>query len=170
MGKIVIFLFFISIYSTQAQLDPLKPYVTISGVITDSTDKRLANVCITILEGNDTLKAMYTKSPGKYSNLSFNQGKLISLNFSKDGYISKRVIFDTKTNYVPGDAAPVTPIDIPIQLDTKKEGDIYEELENDFYIGKLIFDPATADLKVDMAYSALSKKQYDEVLINASKD
>lgn len=164
MSKIILILFFVAPYIMQAQLDSLKPYVVISGIITDSTNKRLADVCITILEGNDTLKTMYTKSPGKYSNLRFNQGKLISLNFSKDGYISKRVIFDTKTNYSEGEAAPVTPIEIPIQLDTKQNGVTYQTIEEDFYIGKIFIDTATTRLVVDAAYLAEKRKQYNAIL------
>lgn len=165
---VILFYLFLSGFYAQNLSDT--PYVEISGLIKDNEENRISNASIIITEGADTITSVSSSSSGKYRELKFDMGKVVTLHFIKEGYISKKIFIDSKTNFSKDDAVLVNSFDMQVILDKTQPNKDYSKLENDFFSGKLIIDPKIALLTNDFQYTAEQKKIYNETLKKLHKE
>jgi hypothetical protein len=89
-------------------------------------------------------------------------GSIYRITFSKKKYFSKSIIIDAKTNYSKSDAPPKNSLDIPIELNLKKELKKRRKLGKNFIAGKLVVDKRYGSLVIDAAYTSEQRKLYEQ--------
>ncbi len=139
------------------------PKIEIKGKVT-SGEQLLSGAEVTLYDENQEMVLQHrtTDSLGKYEVIEMEMGRIYVLEVKMKGHVVKRIVIDAKDRYYEEDAPPVTEMIIPFSLHKNKEVKKRRELKDkEFYIGKLIIDPATAGLMVDTEFSSAQKEKYE---------
>ena len=146
------------------------PTAFLEGRITTSSGKKLAGAVVTVKKNGSTFETITIGSNGKYSDLELPMGFEYELTVSYDGYLSKTIVIDAKTGYFEEDTPLEIPMDIPFQLDAKKENVDYSPISNGFKIGKLSIDPNTGGLAIDQGFTGSQGSKYKKFFEDLEKE
>ncbi|MCB9189859.1 MAG: carboxypeptidase regulatory-like domain-containing protein [Flavobacteriales bacterium] len=140
------------------------PKMSIEGRVTSFDGTKLKGVKIVFYneDRSSVVKEFFTGDNGKYAAVDLLMGETYIMEVSLKGYVTKRILIDSKENYYEEDSPLIVPLDIPFQLDSNKSLTKRKELKKKgFYIGKLKVDPATGGLAVDMKFTSEQKQKYE---------
>lgn len=143
-----------------------KPVIQIAGRVTHGEEK-LQGVSVKIYSEDYKviLQQRETSASGKYDEIEIEMGEVYIMEVSKKGYVPKRILIDSKNNYIEEDSPMYIPMDIPFQLHENRELKKRKVLRaRSFFIGKLSIDPATGGLAIDASVTSQGKSEYESHL------
>jgi len=131
------------------------------GVVKDQDSfKKMEGVNITVLKDGKEVESFPTSVNGKYE-LHLVLGSTYKLVYSKQGYISKNVVLDTKA--IPEeDRAGGFQINLDMTLFQEIEG--FDKKVTEQPIGKASFNPLKNDLEFDFEYTARVQREIEAEL------
>jgi len=139
--SIIIFCFLWSLSPAQTQ----SGYVEIKGKVTEK-GKALPATVVDVFDGGQKIKSATTESSGKFV-MTLNFDKTYLLVFSKQGFVTKRVSFDTHVN----EKQYVWPYPFTMELFKMVEGLNVSALEEP--VTKISYNDEEGDFDFDLAYT-----------------
>ena len=137
--------------------------IVIKGVTTGFTtesNRKLHDVTIRVYKFNKLITTFYSNSKGKFE-FEIPKNSYITLVFEKDNFVSKRILFDTRSDN--SDIQSIKPFDLKVMLIENIEGIDYEDL--DFPITKIMFNEKMNDYSYAKKYTELMLKKQEEILL-----
>ncbi len=155
-------LLFSQLYYTQS------PILVIQGKVLDTSENIIANAEIKITF-NDSTIIYKTNASGKYGKINLPMNEIYLLTVSCDTYISKSIIIDTKTDFDLADSSPITDVDLPLQLNSKKNLKKRKLSKKPYLVGKLKIDQKLGGLAIDYAFTSKQRVLYEEAYQKAMR-
>lgn len=128
---------------------------------TNTSTKKLDKVEIKVYNKNSLIKTFYSNSKGKFE-LKIPKDAYITLVFEKNNFVSKRVLFDTRTKNKKINEN-VRPFDLEIVLLEHMDGIDYSEL--DFPITKIHYVNKMKDYYYATKYTTNMLKAQEDILL-----
>lgn len=139
-----------------------KDVVAMKGVLKQhGSSKKLTGVTVTLFENGSQKGKVITSSNGKFDfGLAYdNDYKVV---FTKDGYVSKNIVIDTKN--IPPEEKERGWFEIPMELSLFEEVDDLDVSILSQPIGKYSFDPSSNDIVHDAAYTDKMKSKVNSLM------
>jgi hypothetical protein len=160
---IIVLLLFLSInIFCQTSLNQEDNTITIKGITTNSTvyeeTSRLENVTIHIYEYNKKITSYNSDSKGKFE-FTIPKNSYIVLVFEKNNFISKKILFDTRTN---AKTKKIKPFDLEVVMLEYIKGVDYSDL--DFPITRVEYQEEYNDYNYAEKYTKMMMKKQEKVL------
>jgi hypothetical protein len=141
--------------------------ITIKGITTEyslfSDEKRSENVAIHVYEYNTKINSYKTDVKGKFE-FSISKNSYTILEFVKDGFITKRMLFDMRTET---EVKNVKPFNIEIIMIEAKKGIDYSNL--DFPITYIKYIEDHKDFNYVEKYTQMMLKEQEKILAKYNK-
>lgn len=140
--------------------------LSITGRITDGED-RLAGCEVITYQGNERLSSATTDKSGKFAVQIAVNGEY-ALELRKDGFLSKRIVVDTRTGIDPADLvlAPLV-MDVSLLKADRYQGANTDELDFPFAIVR--YDKAQHAFTQDMEYTMAMQRTNGALLLMAAR-
>ena len=141
--------------------------IVIKGITTEyslySVEKRLENVVIHVYEYNTKVNSHKTDAKGKFE-FNILKNSYTILEFVKDDFITKRMLFDTRTET---EIKNTKPFNIEIVMIEAKEGVDCSDL--DFPITYIKYIEEDNDFNYVEKYTKLMMKEQEKILVKLNK-
>ncbi len=136
--------------------------ITVKGITTNynpyQEGNRINNVLINVYEYNTKITTYKSDSKGKFE-FNISKNTYTVLEFVKDNFITKRILFDTRTS---SNIKNVKPFNIELVMIKAKEGVDFSDL--DFPITRIEYIEKYDDFNYVEKYTRLMLKKQDKIL------
>ena len=139
------------------------PVLIFEGKVTDLSGVKIQGAKITVKQDGSVYKSETTASNGKYKEIQCEFGHIYELTFSKDGYVSKSLMLDTKKGYYPEEVERKSYIESSVQL-FKKQPEVDYSIVTDRPVGKARINPTDSKLDWDFTYVNQRKKEIENYI------
>lgn len=138
----------------------------ITGRITDG-EKKLQGCEVVVYEGNDVVGKQMTDKAGKFG-MGLDLGKEFAVVFSKEGFLPKRILVDTRAN-LPKEVLGIPPLQMEMSMlpASKYEGADTDVLDFPFAIVR--FDKRTMSFAQDQQYTVDMMRTNGALLLMAGR-
>lgn len=148
-----------------AQEEEEKPVLLFSGKVTNTSGAKLAGVSVKFLKNESEFQTELTASSGKYKEVVADYGYVYKVVFSKEGYVSKTVIIDTKKGFFAEDIAEQKTFLPTIGTSMiKQQPNIDYSVITNRPVAKAHIDPSLGELGFDLGYIKTRKKEIDKFI------
>lgn len=146
--------------ATTAQIEKVSGGLPVIGAITED-GKRCENAQITVYESNQVVNSFKTPRNGSFQ-LLLMPGKYYTLDVTKDGYVAKRISFDTEMNDKTN-SVPVYECDLDLVPQVLFQGMDIGML--DFPMAIVEFDARSRSFTHNEKYTTHMRKTYEQLII-----
>lgn len=161
----IIFILSLAILSIEGYSQNANQNFEIKGIITKynnhPSSKKVNDVTIKVYHHNEVIHTYQNDKKGKF-NFEIPKDAYITLAFEKENYITKRVLFDTRTTDDSYNK-DIRPFDLEIVLLQKMEGIDYSEL--DFPITKIVYVKEFGEYHYAQEYTQGMLKSQEDILL-----
>ncbi|MGB0882261.1 MAG: hypothetical protein ACPGSO_04865 [Vicingaceae bacterium] len=127
----------------------------------NSSSKKLDKVAIKVYNHNDLIDTFYSNERGKFD-FKIPKNAYITLEFVKDNFVAKRILFDTRTEQKSLNEK-IKPFDLEIVLLEKMDGVDYSDL--DFPITRIEYVKKMQDYYYATKYTERMLKVQENILL-----
>lgn len=156
---IILFAILIASVTSYSQLDRIKSGLPVVGFVTEE-GKKCADAQVSIYEGNRLVNQFHTPRNGKFQ-LLMHMDKYYTLEVSKDGFIQKRIAFDTRVKSKHLEI-PVYELDLDLiptyVMGTQDMGDL------EFPMAVVSYYPREKKFKHNEEYTSHMRTTYESML------
>lgn len=138
----------------------------VAGRITDG-EKKLQGCAVVVYDGNDVVGEQVTDKAGRF-NMGLGLGKEFAVVFSKEGFLPKRILVDTRAD-LPKEVLGIPPLQMEMSMlpASKYEGADTDVLDFPFAIVR--FDKRTMSFAQDQQYTVGMMRTNGALLLMAGR-
>jgi hypothetical protein len=159
--SILVLSLFIGAIQSQTTIKKFEIKGITTAYTTNASTKKLDKVAIKVYNKNSLIKTFYSNKKGKFE-LKIPKNAYITLVFEKNNFVTKRVLFDTRTSNKKINEN-VRPFDLEIVLLEHMDGIDYSDL--DFPITKIQYVNKMKDYYYAAKYTTNMLKIQEDILL-----
>lgn len=143
-------------------------FLPVSGRVTDGENK-MADCRIVLYKGNEPVSSYVTDKSGKFE-MPLDLGEVWGIEFVKEGFVAKRMVFDTHMPRMPKDAEIlIAPISMEVSLLERARYDGANTDELDFPFAMVKWNKSQQTFAQDQEYNMGMQRTNGALLLMAAR-
>ena len=161
--------FLMVFFTFQQDANAQDPVLTFTGKVTDNDGKKISGVTVKILQDGKEVFSKTTNGGGKFPDFPTDYDHKYLIEFSKEGYVTKKVEVDAKTDYYAEDVGNGDGVPVNISL-FKGYPDVDYGVVSNKPVARARFDEAAGLLNYDHPFIQSRRKEIDKFLAKVESE